>query len=121
QGHRRSQADADGPHERWAAPAASPPPLLPTQADPRTRSHRTPSRPTLLANAVDDSEMGTASAMHQLMAQIGALLGAAVMISVHEATLNQGILPSYSNALVIGAALCVVAGLLAGEVRSTKR
>jgi len=80
-----------------------------------------PAMSALLANAVDDSEMGTASAMHQLMAQIGALLGAAVMISVHEATLNQGILPSYSNALVIGAALCVVAGLLAGEVRSTKR
>ncbi|MEY4068068.1 MAG: hypothetical protein RLZZ332_404 [Actinomycetota bacterium] len=55
------------------------------------------------------------------MAQIGALLGAAVMISVHEVTLEQGVLPSYSNALVVGAALCVVAGLLAGEVRSTKR
>jgi MFS family permease len=80
-----------------------------------------PAMSALLANAVDDSEMGTASAMHQLMAQIGALLGAAVMISVHEATLSQGILPSFSNALVVGAALCVVAGLLAGEVRSTKR
>ncbi|NBP18144.1 MAG: MFS transporter, partial [Actinobacteria bacterium] len=80
-----------------------------------------PAMAALLANAVDDSEMGTASAMHQLMAQIGALLGAAVMISVHEATLEQGVLPSYSNALVVGAALCVVAGLLAGEVRSTKR
>ncbi len=80
-----------------------------------------PALSSLLANAVDDSEMGTASAMHQLMAQIGALLGAAVMISVHEATLDQGVLPSYSNALVVGAALCVVAGLLAGEVRSTVR
>jgi hypothetical protein len=30
-------------------------------------------------------------------------------------------LASYANALVVGAALCVVAGLLATEVRSTSR
>jgi hypothetical protein len=40
---------------------------------------------------------------------------------VHEATLDDGVLSSYANALVIGASLCVVAGLLAGEVRSTDR
>lgn len=80
-----------------------------------------PAMSALLANAVDDGQLGAASAMQQLVTQMGALLGATVMISVHEATIEQGILPSYANALVVGATLCVVAGLLASEVRSTDR
>lgn len=80
-----------------------------------------PALTSLLSNAVADHELGIASAMQQLISQMGALLGATVMISVHEATLEQGILGSYANALVVGAALCVIAGLLAGEVRSTDR
>jgi predicted MFS family arabinose efflux permease len=80
-----------------------------------------PALSALLANAVRDHELGIASAMQQLISQMGALLGATVMITVHEATLDDGVLSSYANALVIGASLCVVAGLLAGEVRSTDR
>jgi len=80
-----------------------------------------PAMSALLANAVDDGQLGAASAMQQLVTQMGALLGATVMISVHEASIEQGILPSYANALVVGASLCVVAGLLASEVRSTDR
>jgi MFS family permease len=80
-----------------------------------------PALSALLANAVRDHELGIASAMQQLISQMGALLGATVMITVHEATVDRGVLSSYTNALVIGASLCVVAGLLAGEVRSTDR
>lgn len=80
-----------------------------------------PALSALLANAVEDGELGIASAMQQLITQMGALLGVTVMITVQEATRSQGVLPSYANALVVGAALCVVAGLLASEVRSTKR
>ena len=80
-----------------------------------------PAMSALLANAVDDDQLGAASAMQQLVSQMGALLGATVMITVQEATAEQGILPSYANSLVIGASLCVVAGLLASEVRSTDR
>lgn len=80
-----------------------------------------PAMSALLANAVDDGQLGAASAMQQLVTQMGALLGATVMISVHEASRAQGVLPSYANALVVGASLCVVAGLLASEVRSTDR
>jgi MFS family permease len=80
-----------------------------------------PAMSALLANAVDDSQLGAASAMQQLVSQMGALLGATVMISVQLATSEQGVLPSYANALVVGAGLCVVAGLLAAEVRSTDR
>ena len=80
-----------------------------------------PAMSSLLANAVEDDQLGAASAMQQLVSQMGALLGATVMITVQEATANQGILPSYANSLVIGASLCVVAGLLASEVRSTDR
>jgi MFS family permease len=80
-----------------------------------------PALSSLLANAVPDEELGIASAMQQLVSQMGALLGATVMISVHEATIEQGTLTSYGYALIVGAGLCVVAGLLAGEVRSTDR
>ena len=80
-----------------------------------------PAMTSLLANAVDDSQLGAASAMQQLVSQMGALLGATVMITVQEATVDQGILPSYANSLVVGASVCVVAGLLASEVRSTVR
>ena len=80
-----------------------------------------PALSALLANAVRDHELGIASAMQQLISQMGALLGATVMITVHEATVADGVVSSYANALVIGASLCVVAGLLAGEVRSTDR
>jgi MFS family permease len=80
-----------------------------------------PAMTSLLANAVDDSQLGAASAMQQLVSQMGALLGATVMITVQEATVKQGILPSYANSLVVGASVCVVAGLLASEVRSTVR
>ncbi len=80
-----------------------------------------PALSSLLANAVPDEELGIASAMQQLVSQMGALLGATVMISVHEATVEQGTLTSYGYALIVGAGLCVVAGLLAGEVRSTDR
>jgi predicted MFS family arabinose efflux permease len=80
-----------------------------------------PAMSALLANAVDDDQLGSASAMQQLVSQMGALLGATVMITVQEATRADGILPSYANSLVIGASVCVVAGLLASEVRSTVR
>lgn len=80
-----------------------------------------PAMTSLLANAVDDAQLGAASAMQQLVSQMGALLGATVMITVQEATADQGILPSYANSLVVGASVCVVAGLLASEVRSTER
>lgn len=80
-----------------------------------------PAMSSLLANAVEDDQLGAASALQQLVSQMGALLGATVMITVQEATSDQGILPSYANALVVGASLCVVAGLLASEVRSTDR
>ncbi|MEY4400611.1 MAG: hypothetical protein RL072_476 [Actinomycetota bacterium] len=80
-----------------------------------------PAMTSLLANAVDDNQLGAASAMQQLVSQMGALLGATVMITVQEATADQGILPSYANSLVVGASVCVVAGLLASEVRSTER
>ncbi|MFM8015100.1 MAG: MFS transporter, partial [Actinomycetota bacterium] len=80
-----------------------------------------PAMSALLANAVDDDQLGSASAMQQLVSQMGALLGATVMITVQEATSADGILPSYANSLVVGASVCVVAGLLASEVRSTVR
>lgn len=80
-----------------------------------------PAMSALLANAVDDGQLGAASAMQQLVTQMGALLGATVMISVQEATADGGLLESYANALIVGASLCVVAGLLASEVRSTDR
>jgi hypothetical protein len=52
---------------------------------------------------------------------MGALLGAAVMISVHESFLSRGVLESFSVSFVVAAGACVFAGLFAGDVRSTPR
>lgn len=68
-----------------------------------------PALTALLANTVKQTDLGVASAMQQLMSQMGAVLGGALMISVHESTVGSGLVRSYSYGLMVG----VVAGLLA--------
>jgi len=80
-----------------------------------------PALSAVVANSVPDEQLGVVSALTQLMTQMGALLGAAVMISVHESFISRGVLGSFSVSFVVAAAACVFAGLFAGEVRSTPR
>ena len=70
-----------------------------------------PSLTALLAASVKSSDMGVASAMQQLMSQMGAVMGGALMISVHDITESSGKVTSYSYGLLVGvvcAALAIV-------------
>ena len=78
-----------------------------------------PALTALLANSVDNRDLGVASAMQQLLNQMGAVLGAAIMIGIHEATINSGVVKSYSYALLAGAVSSVIAIFAASAVRST--
>jgi MFS family permease len=80
-----------------------------------------PALSAVVANSVPEEQLGVVSALTQLMTQMGALLGAAVMISVHESFLSRGVLESFSVSFVVAAGACVFAGLFAGDVRSTPR
>jgi len=78
-----------------------------------------PALTALLANSVDNRDLGVASAMQQLLNQLGAVLGAAIMIGIHEATINSGVIKSYSFALLAGAFSSAIAIFAASAVRST--
>jgi MFS family permease len=78
-----------------------------------------PALTALLANSVDNRDLGVASAMQQLLNQMGAVLGAAIMIGIHEATINTGVIKSYSFALLAGAFSSAIAIFAASAVRST--
>ena len=79
-----------------------------------------PALTSLLANAVDEADLGVAGAMQQLMSQMGAVMGSAVLATV-SVSAAPGQLGSFHTAFLIGA---VVAGLgcwAAANVHSTPR
>jgi len=78
-----------------------------------------PALTALLANSVDVADLGVASAVQQLLNQMGAVLGAAVMVGVHEATISSGIVRSFSYALLAGAISSAIGILAASAVRRT--
>jgi hypothetical protein len=73
----------------------------------------------LLANTVHQTDLGVASAMQQLMTQMGAVLGGALMISVHESTLGSGVIQSYSYGMLVGVVAAVLAMVAAWMIRSS--
>jgi MFS family permease len=79
-----------------------------------------PSLTALLAASVKESDMGVASAMQQLMSQMGAVLGGALMIAVHDITEGSGRVISYSYGLLIGVVATIAAIITASLVRSTE-
>ena len=78
-----------------------------------------PALTALLANSVDVADLGVASAVQQLLNQMGAVLGAAVMVGVHEATISSGIVSSFSYALLAGAISSAIGIFAASAVRRT--
>ena len=78
-----------------------------------------PALTALLANSVDVADLGVASAVQQLLNQMGAVLGAAVMVGVHEATISSGIVRSFSYALLAGAISSAIGIFAASAVRRT--
>jgi hypothetical protein len=65
--------------------------------------------------------MGVASAMQQLLSQMGAVLGGALMISVHDITESTGKVSSYSYGLLVGVVATTLAIGTASLVRSADR
>ena len=80
-----------------------------------------PALTALLVNSVENKDLGVASATQQLLNQMGAVLGAAVMVGVHEATLGSGVIRSYSFALLTGALSSGLGIFAASAVRSSSR
>ena len=80
-----------------------------------------PSLTALLAASVKSSDMGVASAMQQLMSQMGAVMGGALMISVHDITESSGKVTSYSYGLLVGVVCAALAIVTASLVRSVDR
>ena len=69
----------------------------------------TPSIAASVANAVDDVDLGVASATQQLMTQVGSAAGIQVMATVQQAREHSaGLLGSFSQAYLVGAVACVL-------------
>jgi MFS family permease len=77
-----------------------------------------PSLTAVMSASVDNANIGVASALMQLSTQLGAVVGGATMIAIHESTLNLGTMESFGVALSSGAVAAVVAIAVAGLVRN---
>lgn len=80
-----------------------------------------PALTALVANAVDDKDLGVAGALQQLMNQLAAVAGSTVMISVQESLEPNGVVSSFSIAFVVGACVATLGTVAAFYVRSTDR
>lgn len=79
-----------------------------------------PSLTAVLSNAVDNQNIGVASALMQLSTQLGAVVGGATMIAIHESTLGFGKMESYAVGISSGAAVAVMAIVMASLVRNRR-
>ena len=79
-----------------------------------------PALTALVANSVDQANLGVAGAMQQLMSQLGAATGSTIMVSIHESTLDSGVAESYGFALYAGAAMAALGLAVSWFVRSTE-
>jgi MFS family permease len=81
-----------------------------------------PSLAALVANTVEESSMGVASAAVQLTTQIGLVAGIQLMSTIQTATEDSGdLVGSFANAYRVGAAVALLGGVAALFVRSTVR
>ncbi|MBI4934994.1 MAG: MFS transporter [Actinobacteria bacterium] len=79
-----------------------------------------PALTSLMANAVDEADLGVAGALQQLMTQIGAVMGAAVMATVSVSASSDDLGP-FHVAFLVGAVMAALGAVAAGFVRSTPR
>ena len=79
-----------------------------------------PALTSLMANAVDEADLGVAGALQQLMTQLGAVMGAAVMATV-SVTASADDLGPFHTAFVVGAVVAGAGAVAAAFVRSTPR
>jgi len=78
-----------------------------------------PSLSASLANAVEIEQMGSASAAMQVFSQIGVVAGIQLMETVQTGRAPHGLLSSFHDAYLVGAAVSLVAVGCAAMVRST--
>jgi MFS family permease len=79
-----------------------------------------PALTSLMANAVDEADLGVAGALQQLMTQLGAVMGAAVMATV-SVTASSDDLGPFHTAFLVGAVVAGTGAVAAVFVRSTPR
>jgi MFS family permease len=81
-----------------------------------------PAMTSLLANAVDERDLGVAGAMQQLMTQMGAVFGSVVMTTVQQASSDgESTASSFAAAFYVAMGVAVVAMILSSRVTSTPR
>lgn len=81
-----------------------------------------PAMTSLVANAVDDRDLGVAGALQQLMTQLGAVFGSVVMTSVQQSVGNgRPTAGSFSTAFSVAAGVALIAVVLSSRVLSTER
>ena len=80
-----------------------------------------PALTSLVANAVDERDLGVAGAMQQLMNQIGAVLGSVILATVHESLVDGGVTHSYRVAFLVAMAVALGSSIVASNVKSTPR
>jgi MFS family permease len=82
----------------------------------------TPSVAASVANAVDDMDLGVASAAQQLLAQIGVVAGIQVMATIQvSAQANAGLMGSFRDAYLLGAIFSVGAVICGAFVQRHHR
>jgi len=79
-----------------------------------------PALTSLVANAVDEKDLGVAGAMQQLMTQLGAVLGSAVLVTV-SASADTDNLGPFHAAFIVAAVVAVVGSVAANFVQRTPR
>ncbi len=79
-----------------------------------------PALTSLMANAVDETDLGVAGAMQQLMTQLGAVLGSAVLATI-SATADADNFQPFHTAFLVGAVVAGLGAVAASFVRSTPR
>jgi len=78
----------------------------------------TPSISALVANSVTSNRLGSASAALQVVNQVGVVIGIQVMQAVQTARLpTSGVVGSYRDAYLVGAAVCLVAVAASTRIR----
>lgn len=83
---------------------------------------QSPAMGAIVAEAVDESDLGVAGALQQLMTQVGAVIGSQVMQTVQESTAGtHGLIPSYGIAYLVGAVVASFGVVAAWFIRSSSR
>jgi EmrB/QacA subfamily drug resistance transporter len=81
-----------------------------------------PSIAASVGNAVDDDNLGIASAASQIMTQVGVVAGIQVMVTVQASRQGTaGLVESFHDAYLVGAGVCVLGVLCAAFLRSAER